>query len=637
MTEEGSPVGRKLRRTGDLLLGGAEKQVQSYRTRFNKLVGCYDSFLSRLVLSYTPQDIDFSFIDSFFGKRNLRFAGIDGTIGKHPVFDLVIFFAGAYPAYGSIGIDDDGNMKLKYEEKYLERGIGVSSVLPIYVNEIPLVDQTILTRDEEGEIDDSIGYNDSWIIDNSAFADYLMGLSEFYLAYKLVNSDDPIDILLLDRTCSSEISSFHFETSDQRVNLDRESGLLGANIEGNPFTKTEWVLTRRLIGNSLLGTPPPRGEYMLPSIVALLQEEGSLSREEISQKLGIDNPSREARLDRELELGMRSSNSLGAAIVRKGDRFSLKSEIRDLYRRIRVLVEEVCERIFSEDPNITVDDRFKVNSRWLTTTDLAFLSLASLFLMMTKCWKNRTLLVGVAKDSSARDLRRQLLPVLNHVGLFEGSFSDYSEDTPDTDRMILQWVSMQERDKLAIPWATCEYDTAFKTIVPHFDRVADRVSGARRNQISLEKTFVKSYFQLCQAATDAKLRSNVLLYDRLVYPNFDDQESHMLKLYHDYTSDPAEPEPIELITYLEKKNPIQAFVVNLFACMTSNSIPDLFGHLKPLYIADKVAKYYYNQFDTMMRSARSWLFNKPELREFLFYLSSFRERRSDIEQTRRSS
>ena len=79
-------------------------------------------------------------------------------------------------------------------------------------------------------------------------------------------------------------------------------------------------------------------------------------------------------------------------------------------------------------------------------------------------------MIGVAKDTSARDLKRQVLPVLNHVGRFNGGFGDKGQDTPDTDRMILQWISLHEQDRLAVPWATVEYDTSFKTIIPHFER-----------------------------------------------------------------------------------------------------------------------------------------------------------------------
>ncbi|MFX1561348.1 MAG: hypothetical protein ACFFBL_12230, partial [Promethearchaeota archaeon] len=237
--------------------------------------------------------------------------------------------------------------------------------------------------------------------------------------------------------------------------------------------------------------------------------------------------------------------------------------------------------------------------------------------------------------TSARDLKRQVLPVLNHVGRFDGGFGEKGQDTPDTDRMILQWISLHEQDRLLVPWATVEYDTAFKTIIPHFERKPGLVSGARRNQISLERTFAKSYFQLCQAASDPKLRSNVLLYDRLIYLEFDQGSRQLTELHHDYENRPDSPESVEVVFYEGIDNPVQSFIIPLFKAMTSMSIPELFGHLKPLYIADKVAKYYYGQFKGMVESTGVWLINRSDLREFLFYLSSFRERRSSIEQSRR--
>jgi hypothetical protein len=636
MAKEGSRISRRLKKTGELLLGGAKQQVTGYKSRFDSLSGIYDEFLSGYINQYPDRRADPSFVDRFFGKRELSFAGIDGTICKYDVFDLIIFFAGAYSSHGVARIDDSGNIELEYEQQFLERGIGLSSVLPIYINEVPLVDQTILSRAEDGSVDHTVAHTDSWIIDNSAFADYMMTLSEFYLAYRLVSGENPVDILLMDRICSSEVSSSYAETSDFRIDIEKECGLVGQDVDGRPFSATEWVQARRLLGNMELGTPPARGEYLLPRIMAELSAERSgLTRDELSMRMGIDSEPRRERLDKELESAIRGKGASKGIVVRKGKHFSLRPEYRDLRRRLETLVVETCERLFSEDSSISYDERFKVDKRWLTTNDLSFLALASLYLTIEKSWQNKILLIGVAKDTSARDLKRQVIPVLNHLGITDKGFIGEKGDTPDTDRMILQWVSLQERDRLKTPWATIEYDTAFKTIVPHFDRKPGLVSGARRNQISLEKTFVKAYFQLCEAKSNPRLRSNVLLYDRLVYPGFDDLESTLLNLKHDYESMVEHPEPIEAVFYYGVENPIQSFTIALFKAMTSASIPELFGHLKPLFIADKVAKHNFSQFKNMVESAGSWLINRPELREFLFYLSTFRERRSDVEQSRR--
>ncbi|MCF2137944.1 MAG: hypothetical protein K9W43_11990 [Candidatus Thorarchaeota archaeon] len=633
MAEPRSTIARRIRSTGTQLLSGAQKQVVDYKARFDRLKDVYDSFLSRLLIQYQTDLADVKFVDSFFGKRDLTFAGVDGTIYKYPTFDLIVFFAGAYSSEGTIIVADDGRLEITYRKSRLESGTGISSVLPVYINEVAMIDQTILTRDEEGRIDETLTRSDDWIIDNTAFADYMMGLSEFYLGYKLVTQEHPVDILLMDRILSSEVSSFYAETSPLRIDLDKDCGLIGCKVDGKKFTKTEWSYARRLIGNPGLDTPPARGEFLLPRIISDLLSKGPMTKEEILNNLGLTGPMWERRLDKVLKEAVRARDGVGPVIKRKQDYYHAIPQLRGLLQRIAHLVDDVCERIFSLDESVLYDQRFKIDGRWITTNDLAFLSLMSLYLTMDQCWKNPTLLVGVAKDSSARDLKSQLLPVLNYVGRFRGGFGPHG-DVPDTDRMILQWVSLQEFNRLKTPWATCEYDTAFKTIVPHFDRKPGLVSGARRNQVSLNRTFIKAYFQLSQARSDPKLRSNVLLYDRLAYPQYDVGDPQTVVLQHDYNYG---PEPLPVIFYEGADNPIQKFIITLFAHMTQASIPEMFGHIRPLFEADKIAKYHYDEQVRVINSTQAWLVARPELREYLFYLGSFRERRSDIEHTRKYS
>ncbi len=631
MDEPRSTIAKRIRSTGSQLINGAQRQITDYAARFGRLQGVYDAFLNRLICPYPERTADTGFVDAFFGKRVLSFAGVDGTIVKDPTFDLIVFFAGAYTSRGKITIDDTGKIDIEYEQNHLESGVGISSVLPVFINEVPHIDQTILSRDDEGNIDETLTHSDDWIIDNTAFADYMMGLAEFYLGYRLVKSEHPVDILLMDRVLSSEVSSFYAETSPWRIDLDHDCGLIGIEVKGRKFTKTDWAYARRLFGNLALDTPPARGEFIHPRIVTELLRRGPMTKEEIMQVLNISGTGWEKRLDRVLKEAVKTENGIGPVLKRKKEYYHAVPRLRDLHQRIANLVDDVCGRIFSSDESLLYDQRFKVNGRWLTTNDLAFLSLMSLYLTMDACWNNPTLFVGVAKDSSARDFKSQLLPVLNYVGRFEGGFGPQGE-VPDTDRMILQWISLREHETLTVPWATCEYDTAFKTIVPHLERKPGMVSGARRNQVSLNRTFVKAYFQLSQAQSDPKLRSNVLLYDRLVYPDFDSGDDQTLVLKHDYNN---QPERLAVILYEGADNPIQKFLITLFSHMTRPSIPEMFGHVWPLFEADKIAKYHYDEQVRVIRSTRSWLSARPELREYLFYLGSFRERRSDIEHTRK--
>ncbi|NWF95986.1 MAG: hypothetical protein HXY34_07555 [Candidatus Thorarchaeota archaeon] len=637
MSEESSTIVKRLKQAGELLLKGASKQVSSYRSRADSLEGVYDRFLGKILRSYTNGKVSLSLVDSFFRKRELKFAAVDGTIYKEPVFDLVVFFAGAYFSKGNVSVASDGRVCVTYDDEFNDCGYGVSSVLPIYVNEVPQVDQTILGRDETGTQDPTVSYHDQWIVDNSAFADYLMGLAEFYLAYRLVSGNSPVDILLMDRVCSSELSSYYAETSEYRMDLTSEAGLIGAKVDGQTFTATDWVYARQLFGNPVLGTPPPRGEYLLPRVIMELMSTRAMTRQEILDRLSLKSEEQKYKLDKDLERGMSNRDPVKRIITRKGEHFSIVPQFKDVVERTERLVLQVAERMFSEDPSVDYETRFKIDGRWITTNDLAFMSLMFLYMTMRMCWKNRVLLVGIAKDTSARDMKRQLLPVLNYTNRFQGSFEDVGADTPDTDRMILQWVSLRERTKLPVPWAVMEYDTAFKTTVPHFNGVSGLISGARRNQVSLNSTFVKSYFQLSEAGSEPNLRSNVLLYDRLVHPGIDDQESTTFVLKHDYGNKPEDPEDVRVVLYDRAENAMQEFIVTVFKSMTSASIPELFGHLKPLYIADKVAKFYYGEFKRVVESTGVWLSRKPELRDFLFYLSTFRERRAEYEQTRRTT
>ena len=56
---------------------------------------------------------------------------------------------------------------------------------------------------------------------------------------------------------------------------------------------------------------------------------------------------------------------------------------------------------------------------WLTTLDIEFLTLYALQMLMEECWRRRILLVGITKDTSARDFKRQLIPIMQNEGLLK--------------------------------------------------------------------------------------------------------------------------------------------------------------------------------------------------------------------------
>ena len=82
-------------------------------------------------------------------------------------------------------------------------------------------------------------------------------------------------------------------------------------------------------------------------------------------------------------------------------------------------------------------------------------------------------------------------------------------------------------------------------------------------------------------------------------------------------------------------NKLQNLTMTVLAAMAPSSIPEAFGHNKPLFIADKIAKWNYSQFKCVVDTTADWILNNHKLRKFIFYMSTFRERRASIEAARR--
>src|SRR2546430_10855193 len=82
---------------------------------------------------------------------------------------------------------------------------------------------------------------------------------------------------------------------------------------------------------------------------------------------------------------------------------------------------------------------------------------------------------------------------------------------PNTDRMLLQTLSVFNHDSIPVPWSLIEYDSAFLMTVPDFQKRKGYVVAAIPNKITPDRLFLKSYIQLCQTACAAQLRGTVLL------------------------------------------------------------------------------------------------------------------------------
>jgi len=619
-----------IRRTSDALRAGASAQVTDYEQRFSSLKNLYDDLLANLIRTNFSQKEAHDTAESFFGASSVRFAGVDGTMYSRPLFDMVIFFGGAYASTGTIAFREDDSPQVKYDSKTLQQNAGISSVVPIYINEIVDIDQTFYGNEPTEEINPNAQLTDESIIDNSTIANWIMTFSEYYLAYKLAT--DPVQnirILLLDRSLSTERASLLYDTSKHELWKTR-SNIRGLEIDGQTIDDNDLTIARQCVCNQALKLPPPRADYLTHAIIDLTERKGALTEKQILTELGITDEKRTKRAKRALNTLVKRE-----ILAENNETYTLNQKYKTTHERITKLVTSLGDRFFFTKSDNAMKVTKEGKEHWLTTLDMAFLTLFTLHMLTEECLKRHILLVGITKDTAARDFKRQLIPIMHNEGLIRTAISQEKlAALPNTDRMILQSTSLFNPEKVKPPWSLIEYDSAVRTMIPDRQGRRNHVSGAIKNRITLERTFLKTYIQLSQAKSDPMLRSNVLLIDRLVYPEYDYKPENTVEFLSEFG---GATEPVNIILYKNKNmpNPIQNLVMTTLVSMAPSSIPEAFGHNKPLFIADKIAKWNYSQFKCVVDTTAKWILNNHKLRRFIFYMSTFRERRATFEAARR--
>jgi len=615
-----------------LLQRGAVDQIEGYESRFQTIEGLHGRLFKNLIVSDFDLKTGFETAKKLFGTERVSFAAVDGTDYARPLFDLIVFFGGSYAARGTITYNEKSPPSVEYENHFLKGGRAFSSCIPVFVNEVPEIDQSFFQQGGSSEVTTARPLTDEMIANNSTIPAWIMTFSEFYLAYRLAREPDPPRIILLDRSLSSTFPNLIFDSSKRQLWMSN-GALHGLQLDNIPLDVNDLAYARYHVYVPELELPPARGDSLRYRILLELENNGPMRRDQLFQRLGTTNPDRQARVEKFVQKSIKDGY-----LEETNGLYQLSERYRTTWPRIRKLVETIGHRMFEEKPK---ENPMKIekngNWHWLTTQDMAFLTLFTLNMLIVECLAKNILLLGLAKDTAARDLKNHVLPVLITNGVWKSEISQTDlSNLPNTDRMLLQSLSIFNHTQIPVPWSLVEYDASFLSIVPDYEHRPGYISGAIRNKVNPERLFAKTYIQLSQASYDPQLRSNVLLLDRLAYPGFDDQPTSLTEFKHTYGGADEEVQPI-LYRDSKVKNPMQELVMLTLSAMTSNSIPELFGHNKPLFIADKVAKWHNEEMRRVIDTTGKWLMNNPRLRRFVFYMSTFRERRSEIETNRRES
>jgi hypothetical protein len=614
-----STLSLNVKRLGQILKEGAEEQVGDSGDRLESASSTYWPLLSKLLISDLKYDRSHETAREILGNSAVRFAAIDGSMNQNLLGGLAVFWAGAYAATGTISFRADARPLVRYEPNFLEKGHGLASCVPIYVDSIADVEpQATLDWSRNQAISSPL--TEESTVDNSTIGNWIMLFSELYLAYALARRNE-FQIILLDRSLSGTHSSLLHDTS-KRALWKRQCATLRMSSDGLRLDEQDIAFSRYRTPN-VDGLLPARGDYLRHSAMYVLeQSKSALTVNEIARRLNLSEPDRVEKLDRYL----RKAAAVGKYFVEINGRYELIPNLTTAWSRTRDMVDYFGKRFFSENAGNPLQITDGKESRWLTTLDLAFLSLFVMNMLVEVCREKKILLIGITKDTTARDMITHLIPLCIARNVWIGG----PEHIATTDRMLLQALSIFHHSDVKVPWSTIEYDTAFQTIMKPFKEVKGDVSGAVKNRIIQEQLFVKSYVQLDKAKSDDQFRSNVLFIDRLYHPF---ENAPTLRLKHEYGGAVEEVRPV-LWRDNSAQNRVQELVMVALKAMTHESVPEVFGHNEPLYIADTIAKAQEKHASQMIRGMGHWIVSHPKLRKYAFYMSTFRSRRSEIENAR---
>jgi hypothetical protein len=432
-----------VKRTCDSLRQGALNQVTDYEQRFSTLTNLYEELLVNLIKTgFNPKEAWETAME-FFGSRSVRFAGVDGTLYSRPLFDMVIFFGGAYAATGTVTFSENAEPQVQYDAKTLQQGTGISSVVPMYINEIPDVDQTFFASGQPDEISPAKTLTDEGIINNATIANSIMTFSEYYLAYKLAtDQNQDTRIILLDRSLSTERASLLYDTGKTDF-WTAKSSILGHKIDDTPIDTNDLTIARQYVCNQGLGLPPPRADHLRHAIINLAKQKNTVTARQVLSEFGITDEKRIKRVER-----AHKNLAKKGIMNEKNGAYTLNPKYASSWERTKKLTVNIGDNLFfAKNTEKEVASSMKIlkdgKEQWLTTLDIAFLTLFALQMLMEECWKRHILLIGVTKDprlqtaTNSDNAQRGLAENVRSARSLAGTAEHGSHDTPVSQHLQL--------------------------------------------------------------------------------------------------------------------------------------------------------------------------------------------------------
>ena len=543
----------------------------------------------------------------FFGSDRVEYIAIDGTDSIDQRLDLLVFYVGAFGYSGSARFLE--NEVVIDEPRSMKGELSISAAVPLSEEDAA----EVFGQKTESGLE----------IDVKRLPGALMHLAEYYLAYKAAVTDDTVKIVLLDRTLAGDVGHHSWAT---RELVERHLSILeGMETPYGVVENFDLQLCRILLPNDDLKIPAPRSHLLKYAAVAHILDGKQLNIGQVIAGLGA-NQNRMERL--RMNFGELENES---NIFEQVFNYKLKDKVSKYWDRVLAAAIAVADHIFDPRDKHPLRFRKKAEEYWITADDIDFITLIFAYALTRRAWTTNLLLIGLIKDTGARELVKTVIPLLKMSGKLklEHSFPHF-----DSDKMLLQTNSVVNAEYTPTPWHSVETDAAFKTMSPVEDasmpKGKARVNGSFKNIIYPERSYVKTYIQLWSSEKNPAVRSHVFSYDRPAYPTYDHWDEILL-----YNMDSKVDEKISPIIHFDRGSEMTNLSMAILYMMSKEVVPEAIGHNYPLFLADKKAKTILSQHRQAYLGAVALEMNRSDLDQEVLFSNRFRDYRAKIEAQRK--
>lgn len=527
-----------------------------------------------------------------FGPGEHLATGVDGSMDFDERLQMILFYANATAYSCPFTVAD--HLKFDQAAAHRDSKLGASAAIPLWVEDLSSVVSS------EPEIDIELEHSMERIPNS------FMTLGELYLGYIACEKSK---VIFMDRPLSGTYSTL---SRDSRLLLRRGESKLAKWSDGKQLSMLDISLAVNIGAPTMV--IPERTRFLHFALLrALLVGPSSVS--ELASKLHINEQEAKRAAARLVKV---DRNQKGQILADSEEsHFKVRESVQGYWERSLALSLDYTKSVFSRGrhPLLLKDDEY------LTMLDVSFVSLCLLQGMLQRAEEKHTLLIGIAKDTSATDISRSVLPYASSQGSVP-----LSSPAPvlKNDRAFLAILSA-ENPGMVTPWRTMGYDSAFSTIV----EINHELRSARK-VVSRERLFVRSYFQLRTLRKDPSVRSQVFLFDRPFDLRNDGSGIRRFAVRE-------RSGVTEVGGYFEgtETNELSNLVLQVLSVTDNPEVFEAFGHNQLLYLADKAVKAEVKMMRSSLRGVADLRVGGVASRRKIFGLvTPYRQQRAEAEHAR---